>query len=139
MPGFSDYMENAVLDFLFRGVAYTPPATLYIALSTADPGETGAGLSEPGTPGATPDALNGYNRVALTTADWTRTLNVVSNSVTVTFPTATADWGNITHFAIMDAQSGGNVLMSNVISPAQSVVTGNTLIFDPGAISISLD
>lgn len=141
MAGFSDYLEQALLNHVFRGLAYSAPGTLYVALSTADPGEDGSGLAEPGTPGTTPDATNNYNRVAMSTADWAldTATSTISNTVTVTFPQATADWGNISHFAIIDAQSGGNVLMSNTISPAQNVVSGNTLIFEVNALQVTLD
>lgn len=35
MPAFSDYAEAKILDQVFGGTAWTPPATLYFALLTA--------------------------------------------------------------------------------------------------------
>ncbi len=43
MAGFSDYLEDKVLDHVFGGNAYTAPATLYVALYTVAPTDTGGG------------------------------------------------------------------------------------------------
>ena len=37
MAGFSDYLEDKVLDHVFGGNAYTAPTTLYVALYTVAP------------------------------------------------------------------------------------------------------
>ena len=37
MAGFSDYLEDKVLDHVFGGTAYTAPSTLYVALYTVAP------------------------------------------------------------------------------------------------------
>ena len=37
MAGFSDYLEDKVLDHVFGGNAYTAPSTLYVALYTVAP------------------------------------------------------------------------------------------------------
>jgi hypothetical protein len=37
MAGFSDYLEDKVLDHVFGGVAYTAPTTHYVALYTVAP------------------------------------------------------------------------------------------------------
>jgi hypothetical protein len=34
MSQMSDYLENKLIDHLFRATAYTAPATLYVALLT---------------------------------------------------------------------------------------------------------
>lgn len=125
---FSDYLEGKVLDHVFGLAAFTQP-TLYIALSTADPTDAGSGLTEP--------AGNGYARVQH--SGWSRTGNTVSNSTAVTFPQATGSWGTITHFAIMDAATAGNVLASGSVSPSQAVVSGNTVEFAIGDLQCSLD
>ena len=43
MAGFSDYLEDKVLDHVFGGSAYTAPGTLYVGLFTAAPSDTGGG------------------------------------------------------------------------------------------------
>ena len=43
MAGFSDYLEDKVLDHVFGGSAYTAPSPLYVALFTAAPSDPGGG------------------------------------------------------------------------------------------------
>lgn len=44
----SNYLENKLIDFLFRGVSYSPPSNLYVALCNAVPtaATTGSTLAE---------------------------------------------------------------------------------------------
>jgi hypothetical protein len=48
MAGFSDYLEDKVLDHVFGGNAYTAPTTLYVALYTVAPTDTGGGTEVSG-------------------------------------------------------------------------------------------
>ena len=48
MAGFSDYLEDKVLDHVFGGNAYTAPSTLYVALYTVAPTDTGGGTEVSG-------------------------------------------------------------------------------------------
>lgn len=127
---FSDYLEAELLDHVFkRDAGYTQPSNLYIALSTANPGDDGAGLAEP--------SGNGYARQLCNA--WDRTANQVSNTSDVTFDEATGSWGTITYFAVFDALSGGNMLGSGAVSPSQAVVSGNTVVFKANQLTVDLD
>jgi len=128
---FSDYLELKVLDHVFGKAAYTMP-TAYIGLSTADPLDTGAGLAEP-TGGA-------YARVSTASTDWNAAASgAISNANAITFPAATASWGTITHFAIFDAATAGNLLASGVLAASKAVGNGDTVKFDIGALTATLD
>ena len=48
MAGFSDYLEDKVLNHVFGGTAYTAPSTLYVGLYTAAPSDTGGGTEVSG-------------------------------------------------------------------------------------------
>ena len=64
MPGaVSDYLENALLNHVFRGVAYTAPTAIYLALYTSDPTDANTG---------TEVSSGGYARqqVTFTTLKW---------------------------------------------------------------------
>lgn len=126
----SDYGEGKILDHLFSIAAYTAP-TIYIAVSTADPLEDGSGLAEP--------VGNGYTRIATAGADWTRTGNVVSNGAVETFPEATGSWGTLTHIALMDASTAGNVIASSALTASKAVATNDTLRFPAGEIDFTMD
>ena len=129
MGSLSLYSEEALINHAFNGVAYTPAATLYLALSTADPLDDASGLAEP--------AAGGYARAAI--AFSAAASRAVVQSGVVTFPQATAAWGTITHYAIMDAATGGNMLAHGSFVSAFSPVAGNTPSVADGQVQISVN
>jgi hypothetical protein len=132
MAGFSDYWENEILDHLFDKGTYAPPGALYVALSMADPGDDGAGVAEP--------AGGSYARIETSNADWAPASGgAICNADGVEFPRATCAWGTITHFALYDAAVGGNLLASGPLVEPKSVATGDTIRFDPGDLSVTLN
>lgn len=114
MGSISDYLELELLDHVFNA-SYTPPSTVYLGLSTADPTDAGSGLSEPG---------DTYARQAITFA--AASSRRVTQSGAVTFPQATGAWGTITHWALFDASTAGNMLAHGALGASKSVVSGNT-------------
>jgi len=130
MGSLSNYGEAALLDHLFNLDPYTPP-TLYIALSTEDPGEDGAGLDEP--------SGNGYSRVQTASSDWSRSDSLVENAEELAFPEATGAWGVLTHVALMDASSEGNVVASAPLAQSREITENDTLRFPAGNIEFELD
>ena len=130
MSEFSDFFENKIIDHLLRNVAYTPPATIYVALFTAVTGlESNAPTAEV--------AVGSYARVAVTLT--AASAGAADNTADVVFPTATADWGTITHFAIMDALTLGNVLLWSPVTTAQAVNNTNVAKFLLGTLDITID
>lgn len=128
---FSNALAASVLDHIFGIAPYTAPATIYVALSTADPGEDGAGLAEP--------EGNGYARVATTAADWERTSQEVANVDEIAFPAATGVWGTITHFALINAATGGMVMSSAAVATSKSPTNGDVPKFGAGQLTTTLD
>ena len=132
MGSFSDYLENKILDHIFMKTAFSQPMNIYVALSTADPGEDGSGISEP--------SGNGYARVQTSGDDWNAAANGhIDNANDITFPEATGDWGTITHFALFDAESDGNMLAYGSLSQSKTIGSGDTAKFKAGDLDISLD
>jgi len=130
MGSFSDYWENEVLDHLFGKGAYTPP-TVYVGLSTADPTDDGSGLAEP--------SGSGYARLATTGASWgTASGGALSNASAIEFAIATGSWGTITHFALFDALSGGNILAHGTLTTPRAVTAGITPRFSIGELDVDL-
>jgi hypothetical protein len=131
MGSFSDHWENEILDHLFGKGNYTAP-TIYVGLSTADPGDDGTGLSEP--------SGSGYARVVTSASDW----NVASggaldNANAIEFAEATGSWGTVTHFALFDASSGGNLLAHGALTQSKTIASGDTGQFAVGDLDVSLD
>lgn len=97
-----EYFLNRTMDEAFD----TAKHTYYLALSTAAP--TSAGIAEP--------SANGTGYVRMKIDAFTDAANgVVSNANAITFPDTTASWGNITHYAVFDAATGGNPLYANAL------------------------
>lgn len=118
MGSLSDYAELELLDHVFNA-AYSPVATVYVGLSTADPTDDASGLAEP--------VGNGYARKAITFG--AASSRRVTQSGAVTFDQATGDWGTITHWAIFDAATAGNMLAHGALAVSKEIVSGNTPTF----------
>lgn len=127
---FSDYAEGKVLDHVFGIAAFTQP-TLYLAVSTADPTDAGTGAAEP--------VGNAYARVATVGADWARSVSTVSNDVEMAFPEATGSWGTLTHFALYDASTGGNMIAHGALTTSKAIADAETLRFPIGNLTFALD
>jgi len=131
MGGFSDYWENKILDHIFGKGSYTPP-TIYVGLSTTDPTDDGSGLAEP--------SGNGYARVQTSASDWNTASNgSLDNAGNITFAQATWSWGTITHFALFDAPTAGNLLAHGALSQSKAIGESDTARFEAGDLQISLD
>ena len=88
----SDYLETKILDHVFRGVTYTPPENVWLALFTSAPSDSGGGTQVGDRQVVSFAAASG--RSAATEAD-------------VTF---TGVIGSVSHVGVFDAQTGGNLL-----------------------------
>ena len=124
MAGFADTFENDLCRLIFNGTAIgniadnaasSPLTNLWMALHTADPGDTG-------TQGTNEGGYAQYTRisVARTTGGWVVTNNSVSPVSNVDFPQNTStSTGTFTHASIgvTSASTGGKVLVAGTISP----------------------
>lgn len=140
----SDFLEHRVLDVFIGGASFTPPANLYIALyTTGTTSESGTGTNA----GAAEVAGGSYARVAVTNnaTNWPAAAvasngkTMKSNANSITFPTASADWGWITQWAIVDAATGGNIYYYGTFDVAKQILFGDTATLPPGAIKIYED
>lgn len=125
---FSNYLETEILDHVFAGAAYTAPGTHYLALFTAvADGETGSVTEVSG---------GGYARqtVAFTTSG-----NTTSNNAAVEFPTATANYGTVTHVGVYDASSSGNLMAYATLSASKTIETGDVFRVPSGDLDITLN
>jgi hypothetical protein len=121
--GASNYLENKIFEHVYRGVTYTSPALVYASLYTNNPGEANTGTEVTG---------GSYARQIVTfTAP---TDGVGNNTTAVVFPTATAAWGTVTHYALHDAPSGGNMLSYAPLASSQVVNSGQVVVFTIGSI-----
>ena len=133
MAKMSDYLEGQLRAHIFRTATFTKPAALYVALHTADPLDDATGAEANYT---------GYARVARAPLDanWTAasaTDGLTDNAAAVTFGACTVGTNTVTHFAIWDALSAGNMLCYGALTVQQVIAVGVTPNFPIGSIDIT--
>ena len=121
MSQMTDYLEAALLNHTFRGVAWTAPATVWAAAMLTNPVDAGTGGTEV--------SAGGYARVAIigTTTTWTApgAAGTIGNAALLNFGTATADWGTVTGIAIFNADTSGTCLMFGTLTANKAIASSD--------------
>lgn len=129
----SDYAENALLELMTGKTAFSTP-TAYVALCTAAPDDTSTGST------ITEAAYTSYARVSTAGSDWNSASGgSIDNANAVTFPKCTGSSATVTHFAIVDASSAGNVLLWGALDASLAISTNITPEFAAGTLTITAD
>jgi len=131
MSAFSNYLETKIVEHFLQNNAVTSPTAVYLALFTADPTEDGSG----------PEAS--FTNYVRQVATWSNldTNGQTKNTGSITFPAngnVTAST-TITHAAIFDLLSGGNMLMYGPLATAKTLAPGDILSFSANALTLTLD
>jgi len=116
-----------VLDDVLGTAAFTAPTTVYIGLYTSATGAAGGGTEVSG---------NGYTRKAM--AFDAASAGASDNTSAVEFDTATGSWGTITHTAVLDASTSGNMLMENALTASKVIASGDVFRFQAGEFDVTL-
>ena len=134
MSSASNYLEGKVLDHVLTATSYTAPTTRYLALFKNTSGSAATNLEA----GTLTDEISGgsYARKAVTFA--AASGGTSATNATVTFDTASANWGTITHVAVMDALTSGNVLFWGAVTTPKNIESGDTFQVSSGNLTISL-
>lgn len=127
----SNYLEDALINATLRNTSYTSPTTVYVSLHTADPTDAGLTAAEVST------SSTGYARQSVTFG--APSGGVSSNSADVTFPTATASWGTVTHIGIWDSASGStNMLYHTPLDSSKTIDTGDIFKITASNLTVTL-
>jgi hypothetical protein len=126
MSSFSDYLENKVLAHVFGATAYTAPSTIYLALYTVAPTDTGGGTEVSG---------GSYARQSCA---FTVSGNLASNTSAVEWPVATATWGTVVAVGVFDASTSGNLLAYGNLTASKSIASGDVFRIPTGDLDITL-
>jgi hypothetical protein len=130
MSSFSDYTENLVLNWLFTANSATRPTAWYVGLFTAAPSDTGGGTEVAG---------NGYARMATGTITVAGTATTATNAAAIEFAAASGgNWGTITHAAVFDASTGGNMIAWAALTTSRTINDGDVLRIPASSLSITL-
>jgi len=127
MAEFSNFLENALINAVLRNTTYTSPATVYVSLYTTDPTDADTGTEVSG---------GSYARTAVTMGAPSN--GVSTNSADVTFPTATASWGTVSHIGIHDASTSGNLLFHTPLDTSKTIDSGDIFKITSGNLSVTL-
>lgn len=138
MSQMSDYLENKLVDHLFRTGTFAKPTVIAVGLFTASPADAGGGTEVTG---------GSYARAQQNPSDtnWTATQGGTSgvssgstgnttNATVINFPTPSAGWGLVTHFGIYDAASGGNLIMFGSLGTPKTINTGDAVSYPVGTL-----
>ncbi len=133
MGSFSNYTENKVLDHITGKATFAEVTNCYIVLSTADPLDDASGLAEP--------SGNNYARKLTSDTDWGSASggSITNSGGAITFNQASGSWGTITHFALYDNSTGGNMLAHGQLTASKAIASGDTLQFPTSSLTITLD
>jgi len=135
MP-FARRTERALLNSLFGktsdfGTLASRPDT-YVALMTASPNKTGGG---------TEANYGAYARVEVEPSDWDAAAgdDPISNDDNITFPEATSGNNVVTHFAIYDANTTGNLIAYGALNASLTVTEGVQPRFKTGDLTVQIE
>jgi hypothetical protein len=132
--GFSDAVEDALLNGMFKGSAVTPYApigTVYVSLHTATLNDDGTGTEVSGS---------AYARKQVTAAGWTVSSGgTIMNASAIDFGTAGASWGTITNVGIWNASTSGTLLFAGTLTAQAIVNINDTFQFAGSALKVTLD
>jgi len=127
MAAMSNYLENALVNATLRNTTYTSPTTVYVGLFTDDPTDADTGTEVSGGSYARQSASfdTPSNGASTTDAD-------------ITFPTATGNWGTVTHFGLYDALTSGNLLYHGALNNSKIIQTGDIFKIETGNLTVTL-
>ncbi len=130
MSSFSDYTENLVLNYLLTANSVTRPTAWYVGLFTAAPSDTGGGTEVSG---------NGYARKATGTMTITGTATTATNAAAIEFdPASGGNWGTLTHAAIFDALTTGNMLAWAPLTTSRTINDGDVFRVPASSLTVTL-
>lgn len=134
MTALSVYTEDELLDHLLGegDRDFASPETLYVALFTA---ETALETNVIGSASEVSGGAYAREAVSFDAASG----GSASNTAAVEWDPASASWGTITHCAIMDASTAGNVLVWGLLSASKVIGIGDQFKFAIGNLTVSLE
>lgn len=116
----------------FGSTTFTKPSGLFVGLFTAAPGEAGGG-TEIST------VATGYARQSGAFTVSGNAPTQATNTAAIEFPTATASWGTVTHVALFDASTGGNMLAYATLTASKTIASGDVFRIPASNLTITLE
>jgi len=144
---FTDYAENKIVDYLFRGQASGTPSTWFVALYTTCPTDSTAGTEVTNANGYVrvsvgANALTNWASTQGNTSVSSGTTGTTSNLAAINFATVTtSSWGTIQCFGLVDSGTygGGNLWVYSAITTPPTLTVGSTASFAIGTLTVQVD
>jgi len=134
MSAFSNYLEQALINATLRGTTYTG-GTVFIALYTSDPTDADSGVEVSDSAYvrqvADATAADGFDVPDTTGGD-------TANTAVITYPGIADVEIVVTHWAIFDAEIGGNMLYQSVLTQAKTLQVSDVMSFPVGSLTVTL-
>lgn len=125
----TDYLDKALMAHVYCAKPFPAPSALYVALFTKHPDNDDEVEAQ------------GYARHPVTFTDPVKDSDgkwFVTNRSKLVFEKAAGFWGRITHYAVCDAQAGGNVLTPGRFSEATLVERNDRFEIEAGKLRVEL-
>ena len=133
MAAFSQWFEQAIINFT-RGTAIaTTPTALEIRLHTSDPLDDYSGAAVPVAMGYVNQAivLGAPGSIVGTGSKTTNTANII-------FGPATGVWGSITHWSIHGTAGDTNFYFYGAFLAAKAIIAGDSYTIPTGTLEITV-
>jgi hypothetical protein len=139
MAAFSDYLESGILDHTLRGSTLPTPSTIYLALYTTDPTDGATGAEVIDSAYIRQDMARG----GVISSGWTSPTTsgegkAVSNAQVIQFPPVADGTVTISHYALFDSQTGGNMLYHGAFTVSKTLEINDVLSIDIGGLQVIL-
>lgn len=140
MPAASNYTRTNVLNAMLRGVAFPLPAGTWVSLHTADPTSAGTPSTEVQTSAWPAYVRRKAEGAGALGTGWSapNAQGESKNANQLTYPShdGLADI-TITHWAVWDAASGGNMLTFAPFQTPRTLKAGDIFVIDANALTVS--
>jgi hypothetical protein len=126
MSVLTDFLADALRDHVLRNTPYTAPTDVYLALFISPTTKAGGGTEVTG---------GSYSRISISFA--APSTGLAEQDTPITFNDMPGS--TVTHIALMDASSGGNMMIIGRMREARTVSAGQPMVFAAADIRVLFD
>jgi hypothetical protein len=135
MSSLTTYLKDALYNHVLRNTSYTSPTTVYLGLMTDNPTDAGLQTAEVDDH---PNYTSGYSRQAI--AFDAPSDGSGSNSAEESFgAVVTTGPMTITHVALFDAATAGNMLKYAALTSTKEISNGDIFKYPAGNLTSEFD
>ncbi len=142
MAGFSKYLGDLIYKATLAPTGtranLTAPAATYLALHTAQPDDLSPGSEATFTGYARQNVTAIMGETIVDAGGGEQKVRATNSGASVSFPASTGADQTITHWALWDASTSGNMLYSGAFTTGRTVQSGDIVVINTSALTIDL-